>query len=234
MLKKTEGIVLHRIKYSETSFIVHIYTRHEGIASFIIGNARSKRSQAAFFQPLHIVNFEYYEHPKSSLSRIKEISFAHVPVSLHRNIQKSTIALFVSEFLYHSFVNKEENGYVYEFLRDFVVALDCATDPCNNAHIDFLIDFADLCGISPQNNYNTECCYFDSTRGNFATYTSATTCNRESSALMHRALTKNYSNFTSAQRRDILHLLLHYFSLHTKKIDMTRTLSILEVVFHTI
>ncbi|MCL2326979.1 MAG: DNA repair protein RecO [Bacteroidetes bacterium] len=231
MLKKTEGIVLHRIKYSETSFIVHIYTRHEGIASFIIGNARSKRSQAAFFQPLQVVNFEYYCNAKSSLSRIKEISFSYVPVSLHQSIQKSTIALFVSEFLYHTFSNKEENQEVYAFLRNFVITLDTHTEPCNNAHIAFLLDFSILCGIAPQNNYCESLRFFDIAKGSFVAYSSATTCTTNCSRTLSDALAKRFSLITTGERRELLQILLQYYSLHTKKIDMTRTLGILEAVF---
>jgi len=232
MLKKTEGIVLHRIKYSETSFIVHIYTRHEGIASFIIGNARSKRSQAAFFQPLHIVNFEYFHNAKSSLSRITEISFSYVPVSLHRSVQKSTIAQFVSEFLYHTFSNKEENHAMYDFLRNFIVELDTQTNSCHNAHIAFLVDFSVLCGIAPQNNYCENLRFFDIAKGRFVAYSSAATCTGNCSRTLSDALAKRFALITTAgERRELLHVLLQYYSLHTKKIDMTRTLAILETVF---
>ena len=231
MFKKTEGIVLHRIKYSETSFIVHIYTRCEGIASFIISNARSKRSQAAFFQPLHIVNFEYFHNTKSTLSRIKEISFSYIPVSLHQSIQKSTIAQFVSEFLYHSFSNKEENQEMYAFLRNFVVMLDAETNSCNNAHIDFLVDFSTLCGIAPQNNYCENLRFFDIVKGNFVAYSSNATCSSSGSKILSDALAKRFSLISTGERRELLQILLQYYSLHTKKIDMTRTLGILEVVF---
>ncbi len=231
MLKKTEGIVLHRIKYSETSFVVHIYTRCEGIASFIINNARSKRSQAAFFQPLHIVNFEYYQNAKSSLSRIKEIAFSHVPVSLHQSIQKSTIAQFVSEFLYHTFSNKEENEEMYSFLRNFIVVLDAQTEPCHNAHISFLLDFSVLCGIAPHNNYSESCRFFDMAKGNFVAYSSPTTCTLNCSRNLNDVLAKRFSLIAGGERRELLQILLQYYSLHTKRIDMTRTLGILETVF---
>ncbi|MDR0941072.1 MAG: DNA repair protein RecO [Bacteroidales bacterium] len=231
MLKKTEGIVLHRIKYSETSFIVHIYTHCEGIASFIISNARSKRSQAAFFQPLHVVNFEYFRNSKSNLSRIKEISFSYVPTSLHQSIQKSTIAQFVSEFLYYTFSNKEENPEVYLFLRNFVITLDAQTESCHNAHIDFLLDFSVLCGIAPQNNYCEQLRFFDLAKGCFVAYSSATTCTGNCSKLLSDALAKRCVPISSGERRELLHVLLQYYSLHTKKIDMTRTLGILEMVF---
>lgn len=231
MLKKTEGIVLHRIKYSETSFIVHIYTRNEGIASFIISNARSKRSQAAFFQPLHIVNFEYYCNSKSSLNRIKEISFAQVLTSLHQSIHKSSIAQFVSEFLYHTFSNKEENLEIYTFLRNFILSLDAQTSAYHNAHIDFLIDFSVLTGIEPHNNYCERLRFFDIVKGEFVAFSSSSTCSANCSKVMSNALAKKQTTISNVERRELLQVLLQYYSLHTKKIEMTRTLSILESVF---
>ena len=42
MLQKTVGIVLHTLKYNDTSNIVDIYTRENGRASFLVSVPRSR------------------------------------------------------------------------------------------------------------------------------------------------------------------------------------------------
>ena len=60
MLNKTRGIVLHHIKYSETSIIATIYTEVFGRQSYIIKGIRNKKSKikANILQPLFLLNME--------------------------------------------------------------------------------------------------------------------------------------------------------------------------------
>ena len=57
MLHKTRGIVLHYIKYAETSVIVTIYTESFGRQSYIINGVRSKKAKikANILQPLFLL-----------------------------------------------------------------------------------------------------------------------------------------------------------------------------------
>ena len=60
MLATTEGIVLHLIKYRESSVITTIYTRDFGRQSYLINAARSKKSKnkASLLQPLFLVDLD--------------------------------------------------------------------------------------------------------------------------------------------------------------------------------
>lgn len=44
MLQKTKGIVLHTLKYNDTSIIVDIYTELSGRASFLVAVPRSRKA----------------------------------------------------------------------------------------------------------------------------------------------------------------------------------------------
>ena len=57
MLQKTVGIVLHTLKYNDTSNIVDIYTRENGRASFLVSVPRSRKSavKTVLFQPLSMI-----------------------------------------------------------------------------------------------------------------------------------------------------------------------------------
>jgi DNA repair protein RecO (recombination protein O) len=76
MLHKTKGIVLHYIKYSETSIIVKIYTETFGIQSYIVNGVRSKnnKNKIALFQPLTLLDMVvYHKANATSLNRIAEV-----------------------------------------------------------------------------------------------------------------------------------------------------------------
>ena len=44
MLQKTKGIVLHTLKYNDTSIIVDMYTELSGRASFLVSVPRSRKA----------------------------------------------------------------------------------------------------------------------------------------------------------------------------------------------
>ena len=69
MLRKSKGIVLHTVKYSDKSNIVHIYTEQGGRMSFLIPASRSRKSavNGLLFQPLSLVEFEADIRPRSGL-----------------------------------------------------------------------------------------------------------------------------------------------------------------------
>ena len=60
MLQKTVGIVLHVLKYNDTSNIVEMYTELSGRASFLVTVPRSKKAtvKSVLFQPLALIEFE--------------------------------------------------------------------------------------------------------------------------------------------------------------------------------
>ena len=60
MLQKLDGVVLHVVRYSDKSNIVHIYTCQHGSMSFVIPATRSRKSlvNGALFRPLSLVEVE--------------------------------------------------------------------------------------------------------------------------------------------------------------------------------
>ena len=59
MLQKTKGIVLHTLKYNDTSIIVDMYTELSGRASFLVAVPRSRKAavKSVLFQPLSFIEF---------------------------------------------------------------------------------------------------------------------------------------------------------------------------------
>ena len=74
MLQKTVGILLHTLKYNDSSKFVDIYTRENGRASFLVSVPRSRKSavKTVLFQPLSLIKVEADYRPMANLYRIKE------------------------------------------------------------------------------------------------------------------------------------------------------------------
>ena len=120
MLHKTRGIVLHYIRYGETSIIAHIYTELFGRQSYIINKVRSKRPSFSlnFFQPLTILDIETYYKPSNDIQRIKELK-RHIPLDqIYSDITKSSIAIFIAEIIYKTLHEAESNLSMFNFLSE--------------------------------------------------------------------------------------------------------------------
>ena len=74
MLQKTQGIVLHSLKYKDTSIIVDIYTEVSGRASFLVPVSRSRKAavKSVLFQPLSLVELEADFRPNTTIYKVKE------------------------------------------------------------------------------------------------------------------------------------------------------------------
>ena len=113
MLQKTKGIVLHTLKYNDTSIIVDIYTELSGRASFLVAVPRSRKAtvKSVLFQPLSFIEFEADYRPNATLYRVKEAKSFYPFSSIPYDPYKSAMALFLSEFLYRAI--REEACLLY-------------------------------------------------------------------------------------------------------------------------
>ena len=104
MLQKTLGIVLHTLKYNDTSLIADIYTEVVGRASFIVKIPRSRKAtvKSVLFQPLALVELEVDFRPNASIYKITEAKSFYPFSSIPYDPYKSSIALFLAEFLYRA------------------------------------------------------------------------------------------------------------------------------------
>ena len=119
-MPNTRALVIRSIKNGETSLIVSCYLEDIGYKTFIVkgvyGSKKSKFSKAHFF-PLNIVSLNYSHTQGRNLGFIKEVKSEKLYKSLHADIQKSSVIIFLSEILNSIF--KEEttvNNDLFNFL----------------------------------------------------------------------------------------------------------------------
>ncbi len=158
---KGRGIVLHTIKYGESSMIAHVLTDTAGRQSYIVRGVRSQRgrgSKAALFQPLFTVEFEAEEpkRGKSDLHYFKEVKSAHVLSRTPFDIKRSTISLFIAEMLYRLVQESEVNLDLFDFAWQAVEELDRIDDgiAVANFHLWFMANLSRELGYTPTGEYS--------------------------------------------------------------------------------
>ncbi|MBK0404533.1 DNA repair protein RecO [Adhaeribacter sp. BT258] len=153
MLVKTRGIVLNFIRYRETSIIVRIYTEQLGLQTYIVNSVRKKGpgTRIALFQPLMLLEMVVYQSGSGGITRISEYKCAHPFHTLHYDIRKSSVALFLSEIISASVKEEEENLPLFKFLYQSIVALDNLETGFENFHLAFLMQLAHYLGFGAHN-----------------------------------------------------------------------------------
>ncbi|MEG0788585.1 MAG: recombination protein O N-terminal domain-containing protein, partial [Alistipes sp.] len=76
---KARGIVLHTLKYGDSSLIAYLLTDVGGRCTYMVQGVRSSRghgSKAALLQPMFPVEFEGLESSRMQMHRFKEVQSA--------------------------------------------------------------------------------------------------------------------------------------------------------------
>ncbi len=151
MLYKTRGLALGHIKYRETSIITRIFTETFGVQSYIVNSVRSKnaKTKIALFQPLTPLELVVYHNRKKEINRISEIKCLYNFHSIPFDIRKTTMAIFITEFLGKTLKEENENIPLFSFLFDSVRMFDEMTSHFENFHLQFLLQFSKYLGIKP-------------------------------------------------------------------------------------
>lgn len=153
MLVKTKGIVLGVTKYKETSIIAKVYTEELGIQSYLVNGVRAKKGRIgiALFQPLTIIDSVIYHSDKKTIHRVSEIK-CHFPYSsIPYDIKKSTISIFMAEWLNKTLrAYEEQDRNLYEFLENKLISLDQSEGHIENFHIHFILELTRFLGVLPE------------------------------------------------------------------------------------
>jgi DNA repair protein RecO (recombination protein O) len=239
MLYKTSGIILHTVKYSESSIISKLYTENFGLQSYIISGIRGKKSKnkASVFQPLTLVEVISTGNSKSSLQRISEIGitlpYNHIPY----DVIKSSIAMFLNEILVKSLRESQPDEELFQFLKNSFLILDLSQSNCANFHLSFMLQFSRFLGFFPQGKYTEKTPLIDLQSGKFVDAAPVHSYYLEGKqAEMFSALL--YAGYDSIKdikidnltRRQLLNGLILLYQLHIDSFGSLRSIDILEEI----
>jgi len=235
----SRAFVIKSIKQGETSSIVSCYLEETGYKSFIVkglyGSKKSRFSKAHFF-PLNVININYSSNNSKNLGFIKEVKSEVLFNTIHSDIQKSSVIVFLSEIL--NSVLREEidvNRELFDFLLNSLLWYDNIKQ-CNNYHIKFLIELSKYIGFHP-NISNENDLYFCLESGSTSnTKPLGGNIYGEDLKLFKNLLGMKFEDLNKMtidreSRTRILNKIIDYYSLHLQMFKTPKSINVFAEVF---
>ena len=229
MLISTKGIVLHQLKYGETSLICRVYTEKLGLVSYIINGVRSIKSKgkAIILQPGNIIELEVDHRENKSLQYVKEFKLATIYVHLSSNIIKTSVCLFMLELLNNTI--KE-----HEFIEGSFLHLDRLDCEDTSFPVWFMIQLSKHIGYEPGNEFDDEHSFFSLKEGLFHgsaqdEHSISAPYSRYWYEIMQQDIPQSVYSLNS-ERRFLLDAVQTYFQYHVDGFKILKSPSILHDV----
>jgi DNA repair protein RecO (recombination protein O) len=238
MLVSTKAIVLSKFRYKDNDLIVKCYTEKFGVKSYLLTNVlKSKKGKfkPAYFQLLTILEIQADHKDKRSLQYLKDIKLQCNYKSLHTNVIKSTIVMFLSEVLMNILKEEEENLALYNFLETALIWFD-ENETNASFHLIFLIELTKYLGFYPNNTLG-ESNYFNLEDGQFQLKKTNSYCISGDNKIFLKQLlgikfdVDNILDITANQKREFLDMILLYFKLHLDGFKTPKSVTVLNQVF---
>ena len=217
---KAAGIVTRTMKYKDTSIITDIFTDGYGLQSYIINNIRSSRSKISIglFQPLTLLTIVAYHKDDSSLKRLSE---AHCPYpfqTIHTNIRKTAIAIFLAEFLSRICRTTDPYPDLFLYIKTQLQKLDELDSRFEDFHLRFMMQLSRYLGFQPANS--TE----------LAAQIGISLSPEERSKFDGILNNKEIETLTYKERKYLLEAILDFYTLHIDGFSKMSSISILHEV----
>ena len=234
----TKAIVLSSLKFGDTSLIVKCYTQAEGVKSYLIRGVlkpKKKGIKAAYFQPLTQLKIIAKHTTKNTLNAIKEVQIIYPYKSIHTDIIKQSVVLFLSEVLSNAIQEEEQNLALYEYLETALIWLDLH-DKVANFHLLFLLNLSGFLGFYPDTSEINKK-GFDLLEGNFSdSIHEKNVISNNDFYQFKKLLGIIFDNLESVayskdERQLVLQVIIHYFKLHLGGFRDPKSLQVLETVF---
>ena len=144
---KTSAITLKYFKYSESSIISKIFTKSNGVKSFLIKGAYNrKRKKTALLQPLSLIEIIGFSKNKSSFDKLIE---AKLSSPITHNIKINLLKLFICEVLSKVILENKKDHRLFGFIWETVLSLNNNLTINKNFALVFLINLSGYLGFLP-------------------------------------------------------------------------------------
>lgn len=229
------GILLRKYNYSETSLIVHFFTKEIGTQSFIFQGGKRKNKKGNLLQPLSLVEITSYHRNDSDLGKIVEINVGFIFKSVPFDPIKSGIAFFVAEILSSVLKSNDADEALYDFLIHEIKWLDFSAEYTNYL-IWFLLKLTDYLGIGIHVEEKNGA-IFDMQEGSISNRTpnGVFTIDNAMVGLLKLLLQKTKSELlvyqiSKQERRELISILLKYYQLHIPAFKTPKSLQVMQTI----
>ncbi len=240
MLSVIKGIVLHHVKYGESSVIATIYTREFGRQSYIVSGIHSKKSEsrAGMLQPLFLVELVAYMKQSRDVQRIKEMKNVPAYQNLPFDVVKSTQAIFLAEILYKTLMEQEGSPEMFDFIQNALLYFDLMEKGSANFHLFFLLRLSAYLGFLPDTRQIGYEGWFDLKKGAIVPFEPSHPFFAKKDATPFISALSNVKiqelqglKIPSSMREYLLAKLTEYYHFHFQNLSEIKSLKILKDVF---
>ncbi|HJS01030.1 MAG TPA: DNA repair protein RecO [Flavobacterium sp.] len=236
MQLKTKAIVISALKYQEKSLIVKCFTLSHGLKSYFVRDAFSNRKsnqKMAYFQPMTILEIDANHKNKGNLEHFKEIKIAAPFQSIHSDIYKSTIVMFISEVLHHAIHEEEKNESLFVFLETALHWLD-NHDEIANFHLILMLEMTKYLGFYPDVS-DVDMSFFEMNEGVFTPFQAVGSLSEHETNLFKKLIDLKFDSnqkvFHVIERQLLLKILIDYYVYHLDGFKRPKSLEVLKEVF---
>ncbi len=239
MLVHTNAIVISAIKYAEADLIVKCYTETSGLKTYILRGilkSRKGKFKTSLFQPLTQLELVAKHKDKGTMEYLQDAKILHHYSSLHTNIIKGTLVLFLSEVMRSSIQEEEQNESLYNYLESTLNWLD-DNENIANFHLLFLLNLTRFLGFFPD-EVQEDSLYFNMLEGVFQDSKTSPYCiEGPNLVLLKQLIGTNFDDLqdiklSQSGRSNFLNMLLSYYLLHIDSFKKPKSLSVLNEIFH--
>lgn len=235
MLTKSRAIVLHTLKYGESSMIVDMFTESNGRQAFSVRIPKTSKAKVKkqYFQPLTILDIEFDYRQRSDLQRLRDVRVFVPFSSIPFEPIKISVAFFIAEFLYHATRGEQQNELLYRYVENSILWLDTCDSGFANFHMVFMMRLARFLGFYPNLEDYVEGCYFDLRNASFtdvaplhADFLMPQDAEKINQLMRMGYETMHLFRMSHNDRNRITDVVLHYYRLHIPQMPELRSLEV--------
>ena len=240
MVHSVKGIVLHRLKYSDSKLILKILTDKFGLRTylFFISKSTKQRSKLNLLQPMYFLDMNVYHKETGGIQKIKDFQADKIYTSIPFDVIKQTISFFCAEFLLKTIHENNEDKEMFLFLSGMFDEFDSLQKRIADFTVFFLYHFTQYLGIKPQENFSDKNKIFDLEKGRFifGRPNHQNFLNEQNSILFNKLSqiqnldTEKYL-FKNAERNILLQSLINYYNIHLERPGKLKSLDVLKQIF---
>lgn len=237
MIHSSDAIAIHHIRYGDNAAVVHLFSREVGYAPFMVRGVHSKKgSKRQLLQPLSLVEVGFRHREDRDMQTATSLRRSAPTSQIQSDIVKTSIALFLGEFLYRTLQAHYQNTALFDYLWQAILELERAQHPAN-FHLKILIDLAGFYGIAPHGTA-TQAPYLDLEHGRYLAHppAHAYVAGPEETALLSQLSGMNFVecqalNADRQLRNALLDKLIEYFAMRLPGVNALNSRDVLETVF---
>lgn len=151
MIVKTEGIVLSKMKYRDTSKILRLYTREFGKMSVIAKGARDAKCKfRSALEPMSYVACVIYKNDNRDLQLLSQCDVVLPFRHLCEDMEKMSVGMSVVELVDIVAHEEEQNEALFTLILSVLKGVNAATKNAVSALYYFEMKLSGILGFSPQ------------------------------------------------------------------------------------